>query len=336
VAQALVKGVRKHGGIWQLKDLQQYQVVKRRPIVVNYRGYKVVSASPPSSGGIVLGEMLNILSGYDLKQLSPANRDHLIIEAMRRAYRDRAAYLGDPDFVKMPIERLLSPYYAAGLRVGIRMDKTTRSNALAPVARHVPQGNHTTHFSIIDRDGNRVGATMSINLPYGSGFMAPGTGVILNDEMDDFSAKPLTPNAYGLIGTEENAIAPGKRPLSSMTPTFVVGPKRTAVLGTPGGSRIITMVLLGALNFIDGGSATQMVSLRRFHNQYLPDRTLYEPGAFTAAEKAALKKKGDRLKQSSRLYGNMQVVIWDRKRNTLSAASDPRGIGAAKVAAGEH
>jgi gamma-glutamyltranspeptidase/glutathione hydrolase len=194
-----------------------------------------------------------------------------------------------------------------------------------------PQGKDTTHFSVIDKQGNRVAATLTINYPFGSGFMPPGTGVLLNDEMDDFSAKPGTPNAYGLVGAEANAIAPGKRPLSSMSPTFIEDERGVAVLGTPGGSRIITMVLLAILDYAAGGAPHSMVSLPRFHHQYLPDVIQYEEGAFSDKEIEALQAKGHKLEQTRWAYGNMQAVVWQRKENKVLAASDPRVIGKAVV-----
>jgi len=330
IAQKLVQGVKAAKGIWSLKDLAEYQVVERAPILGEYRDMRITSAAPPSSGGIAILTMLNILSNDDLTLAAPAQRVHLLLEAMRRAYRDRAIYLGDPDFVDIPTFRLLHPYYAAGLRASIRTDKATPSDNLPGIA--IPaKAQDTSHFSIIDRAGNRVAATLTINYPFGSGFMPPGTGVLLNDEMDDFSAKPGTGNAYGLVGAEANAIQPGKRPLSSMSPTFLEDERGVAVLGTPGGSRIITMVLLAALNYAAGGNPTSMVTLPRFHHQYLPDIVQYEPGAFSLEEKNALTKLGHTLKPSRRPYGNMQTIIWERRHNRLTAASDPRGIGNAEV-----
>lgn len=333
-ARALVDAVRAAGGIWRAEDLAEYRVVEREPIRFEYRGYDVVSASPPSSGGVVLAEALNILSGYPLAGLTGAERKHLVVEAMRRAYRDRAAYLGDPDFVDMPLARLTSPVYAAGLRVGIRRDRATASDELAPIRRGAAAGRDTTHFSVIDAEGNRVAATLSINFPFGSALVAEGTGVVLNNEMDDFAAKPGTPNAYGLVGTDANAVAPGKRPLSSMSPTFMVGEDRVAVLGTPGGSRIISMVLLGMLAVADGADAAEIVGLPRYHHQYLPDEILYEPGALRESEKEALRAKGHTLTLADREYGNMQVVIWDRAEDRLDAAADPRGVGNARISEG--
>ncbi|HYW91504.1 MAG TPA: gamma-glutamyltransferase, partial [Gammaproteobacteria bacterium] len=330
----LVDGVRKAGGIWTLKDLHAYQVVERSPIVGHYRGIRVVSASPPSSGGVTLVEMLNILSGYHLQRVSKVERDHLVIEAMRHAYRDRNEYLGDPGFVNMPLERLLSPDYAAGIRANISLKHALPSKYLPGVVEHHAHPvHHTTHFSVIDAQGNRVAATMSVNYLFGCGYVAPGTGVVLNDEMDDFASKPGKPNVYGLVQGDANAIAPGKRPLSSMTPTFLVGPHRIAILGTPGGSRIISMVLLSTLTFANGGGAHAMVSRPRFHNQYLPDYTEYEPGALSKKVMDALSKMGHHFHDVGRRYGNMQVVVWDRKAHKVQAASDPRGIGEAKVEA---
>jgi gamma-glutamyltranspeptidase/glutathione hydrolase len=330
VAEKLVAGARAGGGIWTRKDLDQYRVVERAPIRGHYRGLTITAAAPPSSGGIVLMEMLNTLAGYDLHKVDAVTRTHLIVEAMRRAYRDRAEYLGDPDFVTNPVALLTSPLYAAGLRASIRLDRATPSADLPSVVTH-DSGHHTTHFSILDRDGNRVAATLSINYPFGSCYVAEGTGVLLNDEMDDFSSKPGVPNVYGLVGAEANAIAPGKRPLSSMTPTFVDGPRGVAILGTPGGSRIITMVLLGVLKYEAGGDAEAMVKLPRFHHQYLPDVIQFEPGAFSADEQLGLTAMGYTLRELDGPYGNMQVVVWDRKGNTVEAASDPRGVGSAEV-----
>ena len=331
IAKRLVEGVRKAGGIWTLEDLARYRVVERTPISGRYRGMKIVSAAPPSSGGIALLTMLNILANYELDGMPSVTRKHLIVEAMRRAYRDRAEYLGDPDFVDIPIARLIHPYYGAGLSRSIRLDRATPSSSL-PGFTVTGAGADTTHFSILDREGNRVAATLSINFPFGAAFVPPGTGVLLNDEMDDFSAKPGTPNVYGLVGAVSNAIAPGKRPLSSMSPTFVEAPGRgVAILGTPGGSRIITMVLLGILDFAAGHDPQSWVSKGRYHHQYLPDTITYEPGALEPGEITALEALGHELKARSRPYGNMQAIFWDQKHNRVSAASDPRGIGQAAV-----
>jgi gamma-glutamyltranspeptidase/glutathione hydrolase len=323
-AKLLVEGVRAAGGIWTLDDLKKYKVVERAPIRGRYRGMTITSAAPPSSGGIVLMQTLNILAaGPPLDKLSRSERHARIIEAMRLAYRDRARYLGDPDFVEMDVGKLLSPSYATALL----RERLPRSDALPR-----PTGTETTHFSVIDRDGNRAAVTLSLNTLFGSGFMPPGTGVVLNNEMDDFVAKPGVANTYGLMGNKANAIAPGKRPLSSTTPTFLETPDAVVVLGTPGGSRIISMVLLAALEVSDGrGSVQDWVALPRFHHQYLPDVVEYEPGAFSREEIRALETQGYTLKLREAGYGNMQALVWYKKTERVEAASDPRGEGSAGV-----
>ena len=327
VASRLVEAVRAGGGIWQLKDLADYRVVEREPIRGHYQHLRITSAAPPSSGGVALVTMLNILQGFNLPDLEEPQRTHLIVEAMRRAYRDRADYLGDPDWVDIPVDALLHPWYAAGLARDIQLDRATPSRGQRPE----PAGQDTTHFSILDADGNRVAATLSINYPFGSGFVAPGTGVLLNDEMDDFSAKPGTPNVYGLVGGEANAIAGGKRMLSSMTPTFVEDEDRVAILGTPGGSRIISMVLLGILEMADHKSPADWVNQPRFHHQYLPDEIQFEAGAFSEAMQDQLKGMGHKLAPLQHSYGNMQAILWNRKTGKVEAASDSRGIGMATI-----
>ena len=330
IAERLVKGIRAAGGIWTKEDLAAYRVVERSPLSGEYRGLHITSAPPPSSGGVALLTMLNVLSGYDLDKMDETTRTHVIVEAMRRAYRDRAEYLGDPDFIQVPAARLIDPLYAAGLRAGIRLDKATPSSAL-PGAASQEQGVDTTHFSVLDKEGNRVAATLSINYPFGSAFMPPGTGVVLNDEMDDFSAKPGAPNVYELVGGDANAVAPGKRPLSSMTPTFLEDDKKAVILGTPGGSRIISMVLLATLNIAAGGDANSAVGVKRFHHQFLPDVIQYEPGALAPDLVAALQAQGYQMKDVGHSYGNMQLVWWDKTRRSALAASDPRGQGLASV-----
>lgn len=328
-ARRLVQGVQEAGGIWTLKDLAEYRVVEREPVRGQYHGVRITSAALPSSGGVVLNQVLNLLAGFDLEAMPRAQRDHAVIEAMRLAYRDRARHLGDSDFVRVDVPHLLDPAYAARLR------KEMRTPELAPdlvPAKSVGGGTHTTHFSIIDREGNRVAATLTLNTPFGSGLMPPGTGVVLNNEMDDFSVKPDSPNTYGLVGGDANAIAPGKRPLSSMTPTFLENDEAVVMLGTPGGSRIISMVLLATLEFVHGrGGPKEWVSLPRFHHQYLPDVVTYESGAFSEEEASALRQYGHRLESVRRRYGNMQVVAWYKKDSRVEAASDPRGEGSAVV-----
>jgi gamma-glutamyltranspeptidase/glutathione hydrolase len=328
VGANLVKAVRAAGGNWSAKDLQDYQAKERTPITVDYHGYRVVTPPPPSSGGVAIAEILNILSGFDLTTMDQAHRIHYVVEAMRRAFRDHNDYLGDPDFVKMPLNMLLSPYYADGLRQSILPDKATPSSML-PTTSAIDPGMHTTHFSIIDKDGNMVGITTTVNYVLGSTFVAAGTGVLLNDEMDDFALVPDKPNVYGLLGSKANEPQPGKRMLSSMSPSFVLGANRTAVIGSPGGSTIITQVLEGILGFIDGKDAAAITAQKRFHHQFLPDRIDTEAGVFDPATSAELTGMGYDLKPREP-WGYMNVVTWDHRTNKLEAATDPRrpsGLG---------
>ena len=331
LAKRLVESVVERGGIWSIEDLATYRVVEREPVRGEYRGMQVVSAVPPSSGGIAIMQMLNMLDRFDYSSLSETGRIHVLVEVMRRAYRDRAEYLGDPDFVDVPADRLMSDAHARKLAASIRLDEATPSTDLPPVFNDSAKAADTSHFSIVDKDGNRVSATLSINYPFGSAFVAEGTGVLLNDEMDDFSAKPGLPNVYGLVGAEANAIEPGKRMLSSMTPTFLETEDRIAVLGTPGGSRIITMVLLAALEFHQGGDAEAMVNRGRFHHQYLPDKILVEPGVFTDKLVNALFELGHETQILDSTYGNMHVVIKHKDNGQLDAAADRRGGGSARI-----
>ena len=323
VAEKLVRGVQEAGGIWTLEDLAGYRVTEREPIRTIYGGYELVTAPPPSSGGIAIAQILNILGPFQVNERDPVLRTHLIAEAMRRAYRDRAIYLGDPDFVEMPVEMLVSRYYADGLRASIRPDRATPSSMLAG---NVPLdgGTDTTHFSVMDAEGNMVAATLTVNTPFGSCFMPPGTGLVVNNEMNDFSAKPGVPNEWGLIGFTANEIQPHKRPLSSMSPTFMIGPDRRAVIGTPGGSRIITMVILGILDFMRGNEPESWVSLPRFHHQYKPDQISAEPGTFTAEQVEALEAMGHEVNVRNRTWGNMHGVLWNLESGEVKAGSDPR------------
>lgn len=323
VAKKLVKAVQKNGGIWTLDDLKNYQVKERDPITTNYRGYHLVTAAPPSSGGIAIATILNVLSAWDLSEMDRAKRIHLVTEAMRRAYRDRSIYLGDPDFVEIPTQLLTHPYYAEGIRASIHPEKAMPSSLLPGIGEN-PKGEDTTHFSIIDTQGNMVSATLTVNTGLASGFIAKGTGVLLNNEMDDFSAKPGEPNAFGLIGDEANKIEPKKRPLSSMSPTFVFSDEQVAVLGTPGGSRIITMVLLGLLDFFDGNPVDSWVSKPRYHHQYLPDSLYTEKDALSPETIEQLKAKGHEVKVSRGQWGNMHAVYWNKTTGEVAAASDPR------------
>jgi len=331
VARKLVSAVREAGGIWTLEDLNDYGVVERWPITGYYDGMKITSAAPPSSGGIAIVEMLNMLSALGYEESDRSHRVHLVTEAMRRAYRDRAEYLGDTDYIKVPVEKLTSKAYAKNLLEDLSESKATRSSSLKSISAPSAKSVDTTHFSIIDGRGNRVAATLSVNYPFGSGFVAEGTGVLLNDEMDDFSIKPNQPNVYGLVGGLANAIEPGKRMLSSMSPTFLETKDRIAVVGTPGGSRIITMVLLAALTFHQSGSAQEMVDLPRFHHQYLPDKLFYEPAAFDEKVKKSLSRMGHALEELESTYGNMQIVVKDKNSGRVTAASDSRGMGSSSV-----
>lgn len=332
-AKRLVAGVNAAGGQWTLEELAGYRIKEREPIHFRYHDWNITTAPPPSSGGIALAQMLQILAPYDLKAMPEAERVHMVVESMRRAFRDRTFYLGDPDFVKIPQRLLLSPDYAAGLRAGIDPDKATPSNLLSGQPTPL-EDEETTHFSIIDADGNRVAATQTVNLLFGSGLVPPGTGVLLNDEMDDFALKPGTPNAFGVMGYEANAPKPGKRMLSSMTPTFMESRDKVVALGTPGGSRIITMVLLGILGYDAGLEAQQVAALPRYHHQWLPDVIDAEPKAISAEAAQALQAMGHTIelppdraeggRGSSHVWGNLQTVEWDRRANVLRGGSDPR------------
>ena len=342
-AKKLLAGVKQAGGRWTAQELAGYQVKQRTPITFQYRNWKITTAPPPSSGGIALAEMLQMLEGWDLAKLDEVQRTHLVVEAMRRAFRDRTFFLGDPDFVSIPQRVLTSPEYAMGLRATINPAKATPSDLLSGSQTPL-EDDETTHFSIIDAEGNRVGATQTVNLLYGSGLIPQGTGVLLNDEMDDFALKPGTPNAFGVMGYEANAPKPGKRMLSSMTPTFMESPQRVIVLGTPGGSRIITMVLLGILGYDAGLDAQQVAALPRYHHQWLPDEIEAESGAFSPEVVAGLRKLGHTVdvpgdtaaggRGSSHVWGNMQTVEWDLRGNVLRGGSDPRNpVGSAQVQA---
>jgi gamma-glutamyltranspeptidase/glutathione hydrolase len=326
LAARLVAGVRKLGGIWSLEDLAAYNLIEREPLHGNYKGARITTAPPPSSGGVALLNALNILDGYHLERLDPAARKHLILESLRRVHRDRAEYLGDPAFVDVPAGRLLSPEYAAGQRTSIRIDKATPSDSLPGYIGDMSEGTSTTHFAVLDRDGNRVAATITLNAWFGTGIVIPGTGIMLNNQMDDFAIKPGEPNMYKLVGAEANSVAPGKRPLSSMTPTFVESDKGVAILGTPGGSFIPSMILLGTLNWLDGADANGIVRAPRVHHQYQPDVVFAERGV-TAEERAALEARGHKIRDWPATIGNMQIVTWDYASQKVVAASDPRGAG---------
>jgi len=341
LAAKLIAGVNAEGGQWTTQDVAGYTVKEREPIRLRYHQWEIVTAPPPSSGGIALAQMLQILEPWELPKLDEVQRVHLITESMRRAFRDRTFYLGDPDFVRVPQRLLTSPDYAAGLRASIHPSRATPSELLSGQATPL-EDDETTHFSIIDADGNRAAVTQTVNLLFGSGLVPPGTGVLLNNEMDDFALRPGTPNAFGVMGFSANAPAPGKRPLSSMTPTFMVSPERVVVLGTPGGSRIITMVLLGVLGVDAGLDAQAVTALPRFHQQWMPDAISAERAAFSPQTAEGLRALGHTLilpgdeaasgRRSSDVWGSLQAVAWDRVNDQVEAGSDPRNpVGKGRV-----
>ncbi|WP_334538404.1 gamma-glutamyltransferase [Bradyrhizobium sp. AZCC 2230] len=298
VGSAIVASSQAGKGLLTQDDLNSYKTRELAPVECDYRGYHVVSAPPPSSGGVIICEILNILEGYPLKELGyhSAQAVHVQIEAMRHAYVDRNSYLGDPDFVKNPLDRLLDKAYAAKIRAVIDPNKAGISKDIKPgVAPH--EGSNTTHYSIADKDGNAVSVTYTLNDWFGAKVTAATTGVLLNDEMDDFTAKVGVPNLYGLVQGEANAIAPGKRPLSSMSPTIVTKDGKTVmVVGTPGGSRIITAVLQTMINAIDYGmDAQEAVDMPRIHQQWLPDLTNVENYALSPDTRKILEGMGHKF-----------------------------------------
>jgi gamma-glutamyltranspeptidase/glutathione hydrolase len=327
VAEKLAAGVREAGGIMTADDLKSYQPAIRAPVRGNYRGFDIISMPPPSSGGVVLLETLNILEGFaisDMKQGSAPSL-HVMIEAMKRAYADRARYLGDPDFVTAPVATLMSKQYAAKQRASIDLDRATPwTDALS--AKPPREGSNTTHFSVVDSRGNAVSNTYTLNFPYGVGLVAEGTGVLLNNELDDFTAAPGASNAFGLVGFEANLPGPGKRPLSSMSPTIVLKDgKAVLVTGSPGGSRIISTVLQVIVNVLDYHmDVAAAVAAPRMHHQWLPDVVRVERG-FADDALAELRAKGhqvvDQLGQTS---ANSIAVT----ANGLLGAPDPRTRGA--------
>ena len=328
-ARLLLQGVKAAGGVWSADDLRDYHIVERQPLRVPLAdGRELISAPPPSAGGMALAQSLLMLQQLPWQQADSVQRSHYVIEALRRAYRDRGL-LGDPDQINNPLSQLLAPDYLQRLAQGIDPRNATPSSALPP-APAWREGDHTTHFTVLDNAGNAVSATLSVNLPFGAAFTPPGSGVVLNNEMDDFAADPHGSNVYGLAGSQANAIAPGKRPLSSMSPTFIESSQELASFGTPGGSRIPSMVLLAILDYLDGKPVQQWPATPRYHHQYLPDVVEYESAAFTSAQLHELQQRGYRLKPVARHYGNQQVLLWRKTDGQVQAASDPRGIGRAE------
>ncbi len=331
VARELVRSVRAAGGLWHEQDLENYHIVKRKPVQFRYRNAQITSVSLPSAGGLTLAQALNILETILNGKQDEVQKVHLIVEALRLAYKDRAELLGDSDFVTVPADRLLSKAYAHRQAAIINPNKAGVSQAKtpSPPAQHLPtEGTQTTHFAVLDKTGNRVAATLTINTFFGSGFVAGSTGVLLNNEMDDFSMGEHIPNVFGLQGSRANAIAPGKRPLSSMSPTFVDTDKGFLIAGTPGGSRIISMLLLVILDFIDNANANpQTLAARpRFHHQYLPDVLQIEPDVFNAQWINALQSLGHEVQTTPRPWGNMQLIHFDKQSQTATTANDPRSL----------
>jgi gamma-glutamyltranspeptidase / glutathione hydrolase len=329
VAQQIVAEMQRNNGIISLSDLADYQPAWREPVRGDYHGYEVWSMPPPSSGGVLLVQMLNMLEPYNLGTLGvgSAAAGHLMIEAQRRAYADRAEYLGDPDFVEVPAAQLISKDYARQRFSDFNANTATDSNRIG-AGTWPAESTQTTHFSVVDKQGNAVAVTTTLNRSYGNRILIPGAGFLMNNEMDDFSSKPNTPNSYGLIGRDANEIQPGKRMLSSMTPTIVTKNGELVMLtGSPGGSTIINTVLEVVINVLDHGmTAEQAVSSPRFHHQWLPDTVRYETGAFSDAVVAELKAMGHKgLSGSGFGIGDANTIV--RKDGMLEGVSDPRNVG---------
>jgi gamma-glutamyltranspeptidase/glutathione hydrolase len=328
IATMVAQASSANGGILTARDFAEYAVTETPPLTCSYRGYRIVSAPPPSSGGTALCEILNILEGYELKSLGnrSAAAVHLLVEAMRRVYRDRNTYLGDPAFVQNPLDRLLSKDYAGGIRAEIDAGKAASSATLQPAHEKA----ETTHYSVADAEGNAVAVTYTVNGSFGAGVIAPGTGFFLNNEMDDFTVKSGTPNLYGLVQGEANAIAPGKRPLSSMAPTLVEKDGRVfLVLGSPGGSRIITTVLETILDIVDYGMTPQQaVEAPRLHHQGLPDEVFYERAGLAPETIAALTGTGYRLVEQ-RPWGAVELI--EIQNGRLYGVNDPRRPAGAAI-----
>ena len=323
-AELLVAEMAKHGGLISMEDMKSYSPGFRTPVHGTYRGYDIYSMSPPSSGGTHVVQILNILEGYPMSDFghNSAKSIHLMAEAMKRAYADRSHYLGDEDFVKVPLKALTSKKYAEGQRSEINLAKATPSKTISPGVVVPYESNETTHFSIVDKYGNAVSNTYTINFSYGSGIVVEGAGFLLNNEMDDFSAKPGVPNAYGLLGGEANKIEPNKRMLSSMSPTIVKQEgKNFLVTGSPGGSRIITTTLQVIMNVIDHGLNIQSaVAAPRIHHQWLPDEIRVEEGLSPDTVKA-LEDMGHTITPKSSMGAIQSIMIKD---GMMHGGADPR------------
>jgi gamma-glutamyltranspeptidase/glutathione hydrolase len=327
IADLIVEEMKRSGGLITKADLAAYVPRERPPAVGSYRGLRVVSMPPPSSGGVALVQLLNILEAYPLSEYghNSSRTIHLVSEAARRVYADRSEWLGDPEFFRVPVEGLLSRRYADHLRAGISETRATLSRDVAPGQPRAYEPSDTTHYSVVDADGSAVSTTTTINGSYGNGQMVPGAGFLLNNEMDDFSAKPGSPNMFGLIGGEANAVGPGKRMLSSMTPTLLVKDGKTRlVLGSPGGSRIITTVLQVVLNVVDFKMTVQeAVDAPRFHHQWLPDAIRLERQGFAADVVTALEAMGHAVAVGEDM-GDVHAIMIDPASGLRLGASDPR------------
>lgn len=328
IAERIAKDMKANGGLITRADLAAYKPIIRQPVRGRYREHEIVSMPPPSSGGVHLIQILNVLEAFDIGAMghNSAASIHLGTEAMKFAYADRSWYLGDPAFWKVPVEGLTSKAYAAEIRRRIDKDKARTADEIGPGDPKVHEGRNTTHYSVVDRHGNVVSNTYTLNLAYGTGIVVPGTGILLNNEMDDFSAKPGVPNSYGLIGGAANAIEPGKRPLSSMTPTIVFKDgKPLLATGSPGGSRIITTVLQVISNVIDHGmNVAAATAAPRFHHQWRPDALFTEPG-FSPDTLELLNLKGQVVRSSRPMGSTQSIMILP---TGLTGASDPRRRGA--------
>jgi gamma-glutamyltranspeptidase/glutathione hydrolase len=330
-AEKIVSAVQNAGGVMSLTDLANYKVVEREPVRGNYRGYEVVSMPPPSSGGIHIIEMLNVLEQFPIDKLghNSANTLHLMAETMKYAYADRSEYLGDPDFVTVPVKQLTSKQYAKEIASKIAINKTTPSSEIKPGKLAPYEGDQTTHFSVIDKWGNAVANTYTLNFSYGSGLVAKGTGILLNNEMDDFSVKPGTPNGYGLIGGEANAVQGNKRPLSSMSPTMVMKDgKPFIVTGSPGGSRIINITLQMIMNVIDHNlNIAEATAAARMHHQWLPD-FIWVEHTLNRDTISLLEAKGHKVKVQESIGSTQSIMMTEQG---LFGASDPRRAGSAAI-----
>ncbi len=331
-ADYIVQQMQESGGLITHQDLLDYQAVWREPIKGIYRNYTFYSMAPPSSGGVALKQLLGIISNFDIKSAgyNTVNSIHLMAEAEKRVYADRAEYMGDPDFIKVPVEKLTDQKYLAGRAREISATKATSSDSIKAGTFGITESLETTHFSIADRWGNAVSATTTLNGGYGNQIVVKGGGFFLNNEMDDFSSKPGSPNIYGLIGNFANSIEPGKRMLSCMTPTLVTkDDKLFMVVGSPGGSTIITSVFQTMLNVIDHGmSMQQAVSAKRFHHQWLPDLIQYEPSAIDTVSVSGLLSMGHHLKRVGNIGRVDAILVWPD--GTMEGGADPRGDDTAK------